>query len=97
MAKSYLPHNPGQGSLFIHSFMLLLTENVFIQNLCMPGTGLGITMSNIQTYRERKRESLPPKPTEQLRGRSGSDLLALLCQIGAGVSSPDIPQGRAGP
>lgn len=62
----------GRALPLVHSFIQLLIKNVFIQLLYMPATGLGITVSNIQRYREN-RESLPSRNT-QYRGGGGREL-----------------------
>lgn len=92
------PHNPGRVSPFTHSVMQLLIENVFIQHLYMSGTGLGITMSNIQRYRKRKRENPCPPETHGTAKREGeSSFWPLLCHTWSGVSNPDIPGGPEEP
>lgn len=73
------PHNPGKVSPFSHSLMQLMIENVFIQHLYTPGTGLGITMSNIQRYRKRKRENpCPLKPPRTAEEEGGGSFWPLL-------------------
>ena len=62
----------GRGLPLVHSFIQLLIKNVLIQLLYMPATGLGITVSNIQRYREN-RESLPSR-NAQYSGGGGREL-----------------------